>query len=275
MNLLTELIVPLVSVVGTSTAVLIAVDQITAGSRLRRQAIFWRDMAAQEHALSRDSDVSHSLQREALGKLVALSALPAKWLLVPALLVFSAVAAAVMLGVRIGEIPPAELTWTKLLEKEEQDPGTLVLIVLPSVASLGTAAFLNPLLLRKKVARAYLDGDPLELDSINAGRSLKDNLGGLGLVLIFAFGFGLTGMAAAIGGFAGAGPNPASISEWVVLVLFLGAALASTSGLALYAKVQDYAKEEWHHPRALPVEAPHQSRWQSLRAFFRRTRRAD
>ncbi len=102
MNLLTELIVPLVSVVGTSTAVLIAVDQITAGSRLRRQAIFWRDMAAQEHALSRDSDVSHSLQREALGKLVALSALPAKWLLVPALLVFSAVAAAVMLGVRIG-----------------------------------------------------------------------------------------------------------------------------------------------------------------------------
>lgn len=259
--MLTELIVPLVSVVGTSTAVLIAVDQITAGSRLRRQAIFWRDMAAQEHALSRDSDVSHSLQREALGKLVALSALPAKWLLVPALLVFSAVAAAVMLGVRIGgEIPPAELTWTKLLEKEEQDPGgTLVLIVLPSVASLGTAAFLNPLLLRKKVARAYLDGDPLELDSINAGRSLKDNLGGLGLVLIFAFGFGLTGMAAAIGGFAGAGPNPASISEWVVLVLFLGAALASTSGLALYAKVQDYAKEEWHHPGRCQSRPPHTS----------------
>ncbi|MFJ5958270.1 hypothetical protein ACIQC5_20210 [Paenarthrobacter sp. NPDC092416] len=275
MNLLTELIVPIVSVIGTLMAILIAVDQITAGSRLRRQAIFWRDMAAQEHALSRDSDVSHSLQREALGKLVALSALPAKWLLVPALLILSSVAAAVTLGIRIGEIPPAELTWTKLLEKEEQDPGTLLLIILPSIASLGTAAFLNPLLLRKKVARAYLDGDPLELDSINADRSLKDNLGGFSLIQIFAFGFGLTGMAAAIGSFAGAGPNPAHISEWVVLVLFLGAILASTSGLALYAKVQDYAKEEWNHPRPLRIDAPTKSRWQSLRAFFRRTMRDD
>lgn len=273
MNLVTELIVPIVSVVGTLLGILIALDQITAGSRLRRQAIFWRDMAAQEHALPRESDVSHSLQREALGKLVALNALPPKWLLVPALLVFSAVAAAVALGARIGEIPPAELTWTKLLEKEEQDPGTLLLIVLPSVASLGTAAFLNPLLLRKKVARAYLDGDPLELDSINADRSLKDNLGGFSLILIFAFGFGLTGMAAAIGSFAGAGPSPARVSEWVVLVLFLGGALASTSGLALYAKVQDYAREEWHHPRPLPIDTPPQSKWRALRALFPRTKR--
>ena len=104
---------------------------------------------------------------------------------------------------------------------------------------------------------------------------MKDNLGGFSLVQIFAFGFGLTGMAAAIGSFAGAGPNPAHISEWVVLVLFLGAILASTNGLALYAKVQTYEREEWHHPRPLPIDTPSKSRWQSLRTFFHKTKRDD
>lgn len=253
MNLLTELFVPLVGATGTLLGIVIALDQITAGSRLRRQAIFWRDMAAQEHALTRDADVSHSLQREALGKLVALHALPAKWLLVPALLVISAVAAAVVLGAGVGEIPSAELTWARLLS-EEQDPGIFFLLVVPQVAALGTAALLNPLLLRSRVARAYLEGEVLELDSINNDRSLKDNIGGLGLLQVFAFGLGLTSVAAAVGYFAGSGSDPSRMKDWIIGLLLLGVVLTSVTGFALYGKVQDYTSEEWQHPRPLSFQ---------------------
>lgn len=264
MNLLTELFVPLVGAIGTLLGIIIALDQITAGSRLRRQAIFWRDMAAQEHALSRDVDVSHSLQREALGKLVALSALPANWLIVPALLVISAVAAALVLGAGVGQIPSAELTWARLMSEEEQDPGIFFLPVLPPVAALGTAAFLNPLLLRSRVARAYLEGEVLELDSINNGKSLKDNIGGPGLLQVLAFGLGLTSTAAAVGYFAGSGPDPSPMTGWVIWLLFLGVVLTSVTGFALYGKVQDYIKEEWQHPRPLSFQPPSPTRLRPL-----------
>nr|AFK89287.1 hypothetical protein [Arthrobacter sp. J3.40] len=149
------------------------------------------------------------------------------------------------------------------MHEEEQDPEILFLLVLPSMAALGTAAFLNPLLLRSRVSRAYLEGEVLDLDSINNGKSLKDNIGGLGLLQVFAFGLGLTSTAAAVGYFAGSGSDPSRMTDWIIGLLFSGVVLTSVTGFALFGKVQNYTSEEWQHPRPLSFQPPSPSRRRS------------
>ncbi|SEQ03851.1 hypothetical protein [Arthrobacter sp. OV608] len=249
MNWVTEFLVPVVAVIGSLVGILVALDQITAGSRLRRQAIFWREMS-QNVEVSHDAAVFQSLEREASAKLIALQALPARKLLLPAFMVTSAIAFAFSIGMALGHIPAADWNWTRAIEKtSEQGADMIFWPLIPFLIGKGILDFLNLLLERSQIATAYLDGRTVDVKRFRIDdRSPMDAFGWAGLFQLLAVSLGLASTATAIGASTG-GMSPNSWTSWLLLG---GAALLFWPALMLFANVQHVTTREWRHPRPLP-----------------------
>lgn len=255
MNLLTELAVPLVTVIASLLGILVALDQITAGSRLRRQAAFWREMA-QNPALPHDAAVFHSLERETSARAIALQAQPARKLLLSALVVTTSVVLAYSFGFTIGQIPAAEPTWAEVREKAgEQGTDIVLWLLLPVFIAVGIIGFLNVILLRSQIERAYLDGRSVEVIRIHRDDRLPiDALGWPGFLQLLALSVGLACMSAAVGGTEGARSQAPTTPPvlWILLFLLVGSVLLMWAGLLLFSRVRDATAREWKHPRPLP-----------------------
>lgn len=253
--MLTELAVPLVAVIASLLGILVALDQITAGSRLRRQAAFWREMA-QNPALPHDAAVFHSLERETIARVIALQAQPARILLLSALVVTTAVVLAYSFGFTIGQIPPAETSWAEVREKVgEQGADVFFWLLLPIFIVVGIIGFLNVILLRSQIERAYLDGRSVEVIRIHRDDRLPiDALGWTGFFQLVALSVGLACMSAAVGGTEGARSQAPTTPPalWILLFLLAGSVLIMWAGLLLVSRVRHATAREWQHPRPLP-----------------------
>lgn len=272
MSLLTEVAVPIVTVIASLLGILVALDQITAGARLRRQATFWRDMA-QNPAITYDSAVFRSLEREASARIIALQAQPVSKLLLSALMVPTSVVLAYSVGFTIGQIPAAETTWAEVREKAGEQGADIVLwLLIPVFIAFGIIGFLNVILLRSQIERAYLGGRSVEV--VRTDRDDRwpiDALGWPGFFQMIALSLGLACMSAGAGGIEGTRSQPETATPALLIILFLlaGLILLIGAGLLLFSRVRDATAREWHHPRQLPRQPRRPERSVPLRSSQR------
>lgn len=78
-----EFLVPILAAAASAVGILVALDQITALARLRRQVLFWNGLRMNKPRPS-DAEAIQSLERAATAKIIAFQALPAWRLLFPA-----------------------------------------------------------------------------------------------------------------------------------------------------------------------------------------------
>ncbi|QSZ47915.1 hypothetical protein [Arthrobacter sp. D5-1] len=258
-------IVPVVTIVGSLLGILIALDQITAASRLRRRAVFWREMASQSNALPRDVAVFQSLQREATARVIALQLLPARRIIWPAITLVFAISASAMLGFMVGQIPPNELTWDKAWQKPTDETGIPFYLVMPSVIGLSIVSFINMSLSRGRIIKDHLNGKNLRTVFIDdAYRTPVDSLGWAGFLQVSIFSLGLAAVPAGIGGIAAAGiQTPLSPPLWAVLFAIAGPPILLLTSASLISKARGMSELEWQHPRPL---APRLGRSRSSKA---------
>lgn len=255
-NWLTDLIVPLVAVIGSLFGILVALDQITAAARLRRQATFWREMASKP-TVQHDAEVLHSLEREATARVIALHALPSIRFLIPVLTTVVAGATAFVIGFIVGQIPSAELSWDKAVEKtSEQGLHVLVLPLMAVTVGYGTMLFVNVILHRSQIAKTYLDANKVtKTKNRRDDRTPIDALGWKGVLELLAFALGATCIATAAGVAAGFRTQTAAtpLDPWFLILVAAGVPLLFV-GLDLFVRVQYAATREWRHPRQLPAQ---------------------
>ncbi|KIA72656.1 hypothetical protein ANMWB30_24240 [Arthrobacter sp. MWB30] len=241
---------PVVTIVGSITGILIALDQITAAARLRRRAAFWREMATQSHALPRDVEVFHSLQRQATARVIALQLKPARNILWSAMNLVVIITTTVGLGVMIGQVPPSELSWETAWRAATDEMGIPFFLVLPSLIGISTVSFIDLSLNRSRISRDYLNGKDITVQKFRQeDRSPTDKLGWAGTLQILAFSVGLTLWPAGVGGMIGSGMH--DTPSWAILFAVVGAPLAFMTGGALIMKTREHSVPELLHPRPL------------------------
>jgi hypothetical protein len=105
-----EFLVPLLATAASAVGILVALDQITAVARLRRQVSFWNDLRM-NNPLPSDAEAFQSLERAATAKIIAFQALPARKLLFPAFAFIAGISTAWQVGYEVGRIPTADFSW--------------------------------------------------------------------------------------------------------------------------------------------------------------------
>ncbi|MDQ0104473.1 hypothetical protein J2T10_004148 [Paenarthrobacter nicotinovorans] len=245
---------PIVTIIGSMLGILIALDQVTAAARLRRQVVFWRDMASLKHSPGQDAAVFHSLQREATAKVIALQFLPARRLLPSGLLILLSAVTSAAAGFTIGQVPEAELSWTKALQKLTEETGFPFALFIPFAVGIALNRGIDLILLRSRIAADYLDHKELRVSAADlAGLGLHSPIKTLGLPAFFhliGVSCGLTLLPAALAGLAGANAlTPGAIPAWALLVFGVATVFLTWFGPMLIATVRRRIAVEWHHPR--------------------------
>lgn len=250
-----EFLVPLLASAASAAGILVALDQITAVARLRRQISFWSGLRTSK-LLPSDEATIESLERAATAKIIAFQALPARRLLFPSFAFLIGVISAWQAGYTAGQIPAAELSWAKFQEIAfEQGLEPTFLILVPFIQSMGMFGWINVFVERGRIRNAYLDGKHLKLEefSVGGGRwPAEAVLDWRGYLQAFVCCVGAACVAAFLGAAAGMRQVNAPLPwpTWMVMLL-MGGTFALMAGLFVYLKVVHDTRTPWIHPRPL------------------------
>lgn len=232
--------------------VLGALGQLTAGTRLRRQVAYWQEQA-QVSVSTQDRAVARSLQREAMGRLVALQAVPGRRLLIEGAMVVFLLAWATGQCFQVAAELAEQLSARRLLEDHLWEIG--VVVVLLFLICQGVSHITNAVYERRRIATAYIVGAALERQNLKAFRrgQTHSTLGWKGLGLLVAIALGLWCLAVFLGlglgaGSQGIGQGPAWLST-----LALGSFLGLVGIVVLY--VLDLNHAGWKHPSPELIES--------------------
>jgi hypothetical protein len=125
--------------------------------------------------------------------------------------------------------------------------------MIPVVMSLGLFGWINVLIERSRLSKAYLEGKKLKLKEVSTGSNhwpASAVLGGRGFLAVLVCTVGAACLAALFG--AGTGMRdvnaPLPWPTWMGALL-MGGTFASMTGIFVYARVADEVKMPWTHPR--------------------------
>lgn len=240
---------------ASTVGILVALDQITAVARLRRQILFWNGLRMNK-PLSSDAEAFQSLERAATAKIIAFQALPAWRLLFPAFAFLAGITTAWQTGYVVGRIPSADLSWEKFQDSAfEQGLDSTFLVMVPFVVSMGIFGWINVLVARSRLSKAYLEGENLDLEEVSIGSNhwpASTVLGGRGFLQVFVCSVGFACLAAQFGVATGMRDvnAPFPWPAWTGLLMMAGV-FASMAGFFVYLTVADETKTPWTHPRPL------------------------
>lgn len=251
-----------VATVASIIGVFVAIDQLTSGSRLRRQASFWAEQIGAAD-LVQDRAVAQSLYRETTSRLIALQAYPGRrlsgWVTLAFFSIYSVGATAFLTGTMATD----DFTYRKL---REQGVDPLFLLISWSTLQLALYKVANVFVQRRLMARHYLEGGSLttkaqfnenELDTTegikqSAWDIFRVMMGTAGACLLIA----ATSFAAGLP--RADSPDATTLPEWLFFVVMAGLLLFF---LGLFPVMDMFNQERsgWEHPRKpLPVaETPH------------------
>jgi hypothetical protein len=258
-NWVNEVVIPLLAATASMLGILVALDQVTAMPRLRRQSTFWRELR-QSSLLARDAEVYQSLEREANARVIAFQALPARKLLFPAFTIALGIYTAWQVGYSAGSIPPDGFSWNRVQEKAaESGLDVPLVVVIPSITLFGLVGWINVLVERNRITNAYLEGQTIDRWNVRAQGDhwpATKVMGVRGTFALFLFGLGALCLSAGFGASAGLRDQqaPPPIPPWAALLLFGGVPLFM-AGLLVYSRVAAAITEAWVHPRPLTQHA--------------------
>lgn len=206
--------------------------------------------------LPADAEALQSLERAATAKVIAFQALPAWRLLFPVFAFLAGIATAWQSGYAVGRIPSADLTWDKFQDSAlEQGLESTFLLMVPFVVSMGIFSWINVLVARSRLSKAYLEGEDLDLEEVSIGSNhwpASTVLGGRGFIQVLVCSVGAACLAAQLGVATGMRDVNAPLPwpTWMGL-LMIGGVFASMAGFFVYLRVADETKTPWIHPRPL------------------------
>jgi hypothetical protein len=258
-NWVNEVLIPLLAATASALGILVALDQVTAMPRLRRQSTFWRELR-QSSLLARDAEVYQSLEREANARVIAFQVLPARKLLFPAFMIALGIYTAWLGGYSAGSVPPDGFSWERVQETAaESGLESPFLVVIPTITLFGLVGWINVLVERNRIANAYLEGQIIDRWDVRAQGDhwpATKVMGGRGTFALLLFGLGALCLSAGFGASAGLRDQhaPPSIPLWAALLLFGGVPFFM-AGLLVYSRVATAITEAWVHPRPLTQHA--------------------
>lgn len=250
-----EFLVPLLAAAASAAGILVALDQITAIARLRRQILFWSGLRTSK-PLPSDAAAIQSLERAATAKIIAFQALPARRLLFPAFAFLAGISTALQIGYTAGRIPASDFSWEKFQDVAlEQGLEPVFLILIPLMLSMGIHGWVNVLVERSRLSKAYLDGKGLKLEEFSTagGRwPSSEVLGWRGYLQVFVCSVGAACLAVLFGAATGMREINAPLPwpSWMSILLMVGV-VALMAGFFIYLKVDSEIKTPWIHPRPL------------------------
>lgn len=229
-----EFLVPILAAATSAVGILVALDQITALARLRRQVSFWNGLRMNKPRPA-DAEAIQSLERAATAKIIAFQALPAWRLLFPAFAFLTGISTAWQSGYVAGRIPPPELSWDKFqISAFEEGLEVPFLLGVPVVVAMGLYGWINVLLERSRLSKAYLEGQTLERQEVSTQSNRQPAsavLGGRGSAAVWTCSLGVSCLAAFFGAATGMrdvnGPLP--WPDWMG-ILMMGGVFASMTG---------------------------------------------
>lgn len=227
-------------------AVVIAVAQLSAGSRLRKRASFWSEQL-QASDLEHDRTVVQSLHRETLARLVGLSAYPGRMLILPALVVLMGTFGIGGVGFVAGTLAPS--VTLDALQAQGLDPWITLGVMLAWAVGIYGAA--SVIVRRRKIAHHYLEGQDLSRTKADL-TILKDNI--LTTLGILSFSVG-TSLLVGLAGFVSGIPKGdlavlEPVAVWIFILVFVAPTLTLLGSRAVGSLFKQDALE-WEHPRAL------------------------
>ncbi|KLU09008.1 hypothetical protein [Kocuria sp. SM24M-10] len=204
MKELADVLGPLLTAVASVAGILGALGQLTAGTRLRHQIAYWQEQA-QAVVSTQDRAVARSLQREAMGRLVALQAVPGRRLLLEGATVVFLLAWTAGQCFQVAAELADQLSVRRLIEDHLWETGVVVALLLLICRRVGRTA--NAVYERQRIATAYTDGTALERQDLKAFRrgQTHKTLGWKGLGLLVVIALGLWCLAVFLGLGLGAG----------------------------------------------------------------------
>ncbi|UKA52173.1 hypothetical protein LFT48_21685 (plasmid) [Arthrobacter sp. FW305-123] len=250
-----DFLVPLLTAAASTVGILVALDQITAVARLRRQILFWSGLRTSKPRRS-DAAMIESLERSATAKIISYQAVPAWRLLFPTLVFLIGLSTAWQAGYAAGRIPSPDFSWDKFQEAAfEQGAEPIFLVMVPFLAHAGICGWLNVIAERSRLHKAYLDGKNLKVEEFSvAGGNWPATaiLGWLDYLQIFVFSIGVTGWAVLLGAAQGMRDVNAPLPwpAWMGIIT-IGGAAAVMAGLFAFLKMYVAIRTLWIHPRPL------------------------
>ncbi|MEX5265182.1 hypothetical protein RF640_14275 [Kocuria sp. CPCC 205231] len=245
MKELADVLGPLLTTVASVAGVLGALGQLTAGTRLRRQVAYWQEQA-QVSVSTQDRAVAQSLQREAMGRLVALQAIPGRRLLIEGAMVVFLLAWATGQCFQVAADLAEQLSARRLIENHLWEIGVVMLLLL--LICRGVSRTANAVYERRQIATAYILGTALEREHLKAfrGGQTHTTLGWKGLGLLVVIAGGLWCLAVFLGLGLGAGSQGVEQGPAWLSNIALGSFLGLAGLVALY--VLDLHHAGWKHP---------------------------
>lgn len=248
-------VAPVIASLSAVVGLLIAFEQLTAASRLRRESAFWRE-SQQAATRKRDQDVLESLQRTATARLIALKMIPGRWILFFILLIVNGLAVVWSTGYIVGDILPNSITWENLQTIPEVDPVLPAVIPIPVFG--GFVGIASVFVRRRRVVLLYLDGEnvtPLPVEITDTSIKVGFHLTFRQWIALVSLSFGLCGLSGFIGFVMGAGTEFLdSVQPWIA-IWFLTSMLLFIFGGSAIRPLYDQGRELSVHPRAMRPRA--------------------
>lgn len=246
-DLLNTVVTPSVAIVATFVGILVALSQLTAGVRLRKQAEHWK-VEFNDAALEHDKAVFQSLHRRALAKLVAKDAIPLRRLAVTA-------------GSFVPSIWLPAFASSRLITDPSLVTNVLFAIfvllgIIGQFIGLGHYSVLNRA--RRSVYDAFLDGRNLEsaFDAMPDRKEALDILGWRGALEVLMTSVSISALVVYISASITQTVHAADVAPgWLGSVASLGV-IAIFYLLYAIASSQDFRRsDKWVHPKRLSASA--------------------
>jgi hypothetical protein len=250
-NPLIDLIPPLLAAAASAAGIPMALGQLTLAAQLRRQAAYWRE-EAQSKSPTFDRSVAQSLQRETTAKLLALHAIPGRQLLLAAMVILLSLGWAATTASYLGAIPTdAPVREPLTAENRGVSAAGIGMLVL---VCYGIMRWANSIHERRRIAKAYLDGQPLVAKSVDGftGRQTLQVVKWQGVAVLLSLGVGLWCLSVFIGfalGFSTQGVTEGP--PWFSWLLSIGVFCLICSAVL---GPSCFARAAWEHPYPRPLQ---------------------
>lgn len=260
-NWLTEILTPPLAIISSFVALLLAVGQLTAPARLRRESVYWSERK-QATRLQQDRDVIESFERLIMARLIALKLIPGRSMVGAAYLFVAGIAATFSAFYTLGEIVPEPITRQSL---EESGLDVFVFLLLLPLVLGGLIGMIGVLTRRRRLVRKYLDGLHIADEPIGftdeGGIWLGFHLNATGWTRLGAFALGVCGLTGSVGFVFGAQTiNLEPFAPWAALWFLMSLGLLFLN-LGVVSVLHRAEREPVVHPRPLtnkakvPIEA--------------------
>lgn len=249
-------VAPVIASLSAIVGLLVGVEQITTGARLRRESTFWRE-SQQSATRKHDHGVLESLHRTATARIIAIKMIPARLLLLNTIIIVNGIAIIFLAAHSAGEILPNPITFDALWATQEIDP--VLPAMVPVVVFGGLVGAASFFVRRRRVIRLYLDGEDvsgLPMQFTDSGRmDVGLHLGARQWAAVGSLSIGLCGLAAFSGFAAGAGTeNLGSVQPWIAIWFFVSMAFM-VFGFSAISFIYGLEREAPVHPRILKPNA--------------------